>query len=151
MIRVEQLRFAYRRGPEVLRLDKFEFEQEANILVVGPSGCGKTTLLHLIAGLFCPPMDASSSPDRIWRSSRRPRGPLSRAAHRHRIAAVPPAADADGAAEPAGRTKHRRACRSTAQRRMPMLAALGVDERVDAYPHQLSVGSSSGWPSLARS
>ena len=54
MIRLEQLRFGYNRGDDVLRLDEFVLEPESNILVVGPSGCGKTTLLHLIAGLLVP-------------------------------------------------------------------------------------------------
>jgi len=54
MIRIEQLRFGYRRGDEVLRLDEFVLEPRANRLVVGPSGCGKTTLLHRVAGLLVP-------------------------------------------------------------------------------------------------
>ena len=52
MIRIEQLRFAYDGGPDVLRLGLFVLEPQSNVLVVGPSGCGKTTLLHLIAGLL---------------------------------------------------------------------------------------------------
>jgi len=54
MIRLEQLRFGYDGGDDVLRLDEFVLEPESNVLVVGPSGCGKTTLLHLIAGLLAP-------------------------------------------------------------------------------------------------
>jgi ABC-type lipoprotein export system ATPase subunit len=54
MIRIERLRFGYRNGDDVLRLDEFVLEQQSNVLVVGPSGCGKTTLLHLIAGLLLP-------------------------------------------------------------------------------------------------
>ena len=54
MIRIERLRFGYRNGEDVLRLDEFVLEPKADALVVGPSGCGKTTLLHLIAGLLSP-------------------------------------------------------------------------------------------------
>ena len=108
MIHVEELRFAYAVGEEVLRLDAFELPSASNVLVVGPSGCGKTTLLHLVAGLLLP----VAGRDRRCRTGSggahagRPR-PLSRAQHRHRPAAVPPAADPHDPAEPAGRTKHR--------------------------------------------
>ena len=54
MIRIEGLRFGYRNGDDVLRLDEFVLEPQSDVLVVGPSGCGKTTLLHLIAGLLLP-------------------------------------------------------------------------------------------------
>ena len=54
MIRIERLRFGYRSGEDVLRLNEFVLEPKTNVLVVGPSGCGKTTLLHLIAGLLSP-------------------------------------------------------------------------------------------------
>jgi ABC-type bacteriocin/lantibiotic exporter with double-glycine peptidase domain len=52
MIRIEQLRFGYRQGDDVLQLAEFDLAPQADVLVVGPSGCGKTTLLHLIAGLL---------------------------------------------------------------------------------------------------
>jgi len=54
MIRLEQVRFAYNGGADVLRLEEFALERRSHVLVVGPSGCGKTTLLHLIAGLLLP-------------------------------------------------------------------------------------------------
>src|SRR4051794_33942383 len=54
MIHIEELRFSYRNGDDVLRLDLFALAPKSNVLVVGPSGCGKTTLLHLIAGLLVP-------------------------------------------------------------------------------------------------
>ena len=54
MIRLEQVRFAYNGGADVLRLEEFALERQSHVLVVGPSGCGKTTLLHLIAGLLLP-------------------------------------------------------------------------------------------------
>ena len=140
MIRLEQLRFGYDGGDDVLRLDEFVLEPESNILVVGPSGCGKTTLLHLIAGLL-------AAHQRFRRRRRTGSGGASPAARdrfrgRHigivlqqfhllptltamqnllvaqSIAGLP--VDRDG--------------------RTRMLNALGVDERVDAYPHQLSVG-----------
>src|SRR5262249_46132783 len=54
MIRIEKLRFGYNSGASVLHLDEFVVEAAEDVLVVGPSGCGKTTLLHLIARLLLP-------------------------------------------------------------------------------------------------
>src|SRR5437773_1506741 len=54
MIQIEGLRFGYRDGEDVVRIDDFAVEAQENVLIVGPSGCGKTTLLHLIAGLLLP-------------------------------------------------------------------------------------------------
>lgn len=140
MIRLEQLRFGYNGAEDVLRLDQFVLEPESNILVVGPSGCGKTTLLHLIAGLLLPTggsvvvggqdLSALSAPARD-RFRGRHIGivlqqfhllPTLTAIQNLLVAQSIPGLPVDRAAAHA------------------MLHALGVDERVDAYPHQLSVG-----------
>ena len=112
MIRLEQLRFGYNGGDDVLRLDEFVLEPESNILVVGPSGCGKTTLLHLIAGLLLPTggsvvvdgQDLSAlSPPARDRFRGRHIGIVLQQFH-----LLP---TLDRAAEPAGCAKHRRAAR----------------------------------------
>lgn len=54
MIHIQGLRFAYRVGNETLQLDDLSVAHNGRLLVLGPSGCGKTTLLHLMAGLLSP-------------------------------------------------------------------------------------------------
>ena len=140
MIRVEQLRFAYRRGPEVLRLDKFEFEQEANILIIGPSGCGKTTLLHLIAGMLLPTdgrviVDGQDLAELSPAARDRFRGQrigivLQQFHLLPTLTATQNLLVAQGIAD----LPVDRAAVSS------MLAALGVGDRAGAYPHQMSVG-----------
>ena len=53
MIRIETLRFGY-GSRDIVELDDFALTEGDTVLVVGPSGCGKTSLLHLIAGLLVP-------------------------------------------------------------------------------------------------
>ena len=48
-LRVEDLRFAYPDGPQVLRGVSFEVPTGARLAVTGPNGAGKTTLLNCIA------------------------------------------------------------------------------------------------------
>jgi putative ABC transport system ATP-binding protein len=140
MIRLKQLRFGYDGGKDVLRLDEFVLEPESNVLVVGPSGCGKTTLLHLIAGLLLPSsgsvaVDGQDLSALSARARDRFRGrhigivlqqfhllPTLTAMQNLLVAQSIPGLAVDRAAA------------------LGMLKALGVDERVDAYPHQLSVG-----------
>jgi putative ABC transport system ATP-binding protein len=140
MIRIQQLRFSYNSGPDVLRLGQFLLEPRNNILVVGPSGCGKTTLLHLIAGLLLPSsgsivVDGQDLSVLSARERDRFRG-------RHigivlqqfhllpTLSAIQNLLVAQSIAGlPVDRTMA-----------LAMLNDLGVDERVDAYPHQLSVG-----------
>jgi putative ABC transport system ATP-binding protein len=140
MIRLEQLRFGYNSGDDVLRLDEFVLEPESNILVVGPSGCGKTTLLHLIAGLLLPTrgsvvvdgQDLSAlSPRARDRFRGRHIGIVLQ--QFHLLPTLTAMQNLLVAQSIAGLLVERAAAQD-------MLKALGVDERVDAYPHQLSVG-----------
>ena len=140
MIRLEQLRFCYNGGDDVLRLDEFVLEAESNILVVGPSGCGKTTLLHLIAGLLLPAhgsvvvdgQDLSAlSPAARDRFRGRHIGIVLQ--QFHLLPTLTAMQNLLVAQSIAGLPVDRAVARS-------MLNALGVDDRVDAYPHQLSVG-----------
>jgi energy-coupling factor transporter ATP-binding protein EcfA2 len=53
-LRVEQLTFAYRDAPPILRDVNLELATGETVAIVGRNGCGKTTLLRLIAGLLRP-------------------------------------------------------------------------------------------------
>jgi putative ABC transport system ATP-binding protein len=140
MIRLEQLRFGYDGGDDVLRLDEFVLEPESNILVVGPSGCGKTTLLHLIAGLLVPThgsvvvdgqdLSALSPPARDRFRGRHIGIVLQQF---HLLPTLTAMQNLLVAQSIAGLPVDRTAAHL-------MLDALDVDDRVDAYPHQLSVG-----------
>lgn len=140
MIQLEQLRFGYNGGEDVLRVDEFVLEAQSNILVVGPSGCGKTTLLHLIAGLLLPVagsvvvdgQDLSAlSPTARDRFRGRHIGIVLQ--QFHLLPTLTAMQNLLVAQSIAGLGVDRAAAQA-------MLKALGVDERVDAYPHQLSVG-----------
>jgi putative ABC transport system ATP-binding protein len=140
MIRVERLRFGYRDGDDVLRLDEFALEANSNILVVGPSGCGKTTLLHLIAGLLQPRsgrviVDGQDLADLSPSARDRFRGQHIGIVLQqfHLLPTLTAMQNLLVAQTIAGLPANRAAAHS-------MLNALGVDERVDAYPHELSIG-----------
>ena len=140
MIRLEQLRFGYSGDADVLQLDKFVLEAQSNVLIVGPSGCGKTTLLHLIAGLLLPTggsvvvdgqdLSALSAPARDRFRGRHIGIVLQQF---HLLPTLTAMQNLLVAQSIAGLPVNRVAAEA-------MLTALGVDERIDAYPHQLSVG-----------
>jgi len=140
MIRIEALRFGYRDNEDVLRLDTFELEANSNVLVVGPSGCGKTTLLHLIAGLLLPisgritidGQDLGQLPPRA-RDHFRGQHIGIVLQQFHLLPTLTSLQNLLVAQSVAGLRADRAAAHN-------MLRALGVDERVNAYPHQLSVG-----------
>jgi len=140
MIRIERLRFRYNGGPDVLRLGQFVLEPQSNILVVGPSGCGKTTLLHLIAGLLLPSsgsivVDGQDLSVLSARERDRFRGRHIGIVLQqfHLLPTLTAIQNLLVAQSIAGLLVDRAAA-------LAMLKSLGVDERVDAYPHQLSVG-----------
>jgi putative ABC transport system ATP-binding protein len=140
MIRIEQLRFGYRNGDDVLRLDEFVLEPKSNVLVVGPSGCGKTTLLHLIAGLLRPGSGRVVVDGQDLAELSPPTRDRFRGQHIgivlqqfHLLPTLTAMQNLLVAQTIAGLPANRVAAHS-------MLNALGVDERVDAHPHELSVG-----------
>jgi putative ABC transport system ATP-binding protein len=140
MIRIEALRFGYRSAEDVLRLDGFELEAKSNVLIVGPSGCGKTTLLHLIAGLLLPTGGSVAVDGQdLARLSPRERDRF-RGQHIgivlqqfHLLPTLTALQNLLVAQSVADLPVDRAAA-------LTMLRSLGVDERVDAFPHQLSVG-----------
>jgi putative ABC transport system ATP-binding protein len=140
MIRIERLRFGYRNGDDVLRLNEFVLEPQSNVLVVGPSGCGKTTLLHLIAGLLLPGsgrviVDGQDLAELSPSARDRFRGQRIGIVLQqfHLLPTLTSMQNLLVAQTIAGLRADRVAAHSA-------LNALGVDERVDAYPHELSVG-----------
>jgi ABC-type lipoprotein export system ATPase subunit len=140
MILIELLRFGYRDGDDVLRLDEFVLEPRRNVLVVGPSGCGKTTLLHLIAGLLLPRsgrviVDGRDLSELSPSARDRFRGQHIGIVLQqfHLLPTLTSMQNLLVAQTIAGLRADRTAAHS-------MLNALGVDERVHAYPHELSVG-----------
>ena len=54
MIDVDDIRFSYGRGPEVLKGVSFQSEENTVISILGPNGTGKTTFLKCICGLLRP-------------------------------------------------------------------------------------------------
>ena len=140
MIRIEGLRFGYNGGGDVLQLDVFDLPSASNVLVVGPSGCGKTTLLHLIAGLLLPGAGsvvvagqdlAALTPAARDRFRGRSIGIVLQ--QFHLLPTLTTLQNLLVAQSIAGLPVDRAAAHA-------MLSALGVDDRVNAYPHQLSVG-----------
>ena len=140
MIRIEHLLFGYRDGRPVLELDAFALPPQSNALVVGPSGCGKTTLLHLIAGFLLPTRGsvevdgqdlAQLPPAARDRFRGRHIGVVLQ--QFHLLPTLTALQNLLVAQTIIGLPADRRAARA-------MLAALGVDEFGNAYPHQLSVG-----------
>ncbi len=140
MVHLKQLRFGYNHGVDVLQLDEFVLEPQSDVLVVGPSGCGKTTLLHLIAGLLVPTsgsvvvdgqdLSALSPPERDRFRGRHIGIVLQQF---HLLPTLTAMQNLLVAQSIAGLPVDRSAAHA-------MLNALGVDDRVNAYPHQLSVG-----------
>ena len=140
MIRIEHLRFGYRNADDVLRLDEFVLEPQSNVLVVGPSGCGKTSLLHLIAGLLLPRdgrviVDGQDLAELSPSARDRFRGQHIGIVLQqfHLLPTLTAMQNLLVAQTIAGLRADRAAAHS-------MLNALGVDERVNAYPHELSIG-----------
>lgn len=48
------VKFAYRGGPDVLTLDRFQLQPGERVAILGGVGAGKSTLLRLLAGLYSP-------------------------------------------------------------------------------------------------
>jgi putative ABC transport system ATP-binding protein len=140
MIRLAGLRFAYGAADDVLHVDEFVLEPACNILVVGPSGCGKTTLLHLIAGLLEPTrgsvvVDGQDLSALSARARDRFRGRHIGIVLQqfHLLPTLTAMQNLLVAQSIAGLRAERSSALST-------LGALGVDDKADSYPHQLSVG-----------
>lgn len=51
-VELQDVRFAYSRGPDVLDIPLLEIARGERVFVFGPSGSGKTTLLGVLAGVL---------------------------------------------------------------------------------------------------
>ena len=140
ILHLEAVRFAYRRGNEVLSLDSLDLEADGNVLIIGPSGCGKTTLLYLIAGLLLP----SHGKVVIRGQDLTQLTPAQRDRFRgshigivlqqfHLLPSLTALQNLLVAQNAVGRPVDRGGA-------LAMLSALGVNTRPDAFPHELSVG-----------
>jgi NitT/TauT family transport system ATP-binding protein len=130
---------------EVLRGVSFDVPAGEIVAIVGPSGSGKSTLLNLAAGLIFPERGA------VQVLGEETRGPVDwgRVGYMFqddrllpwRVALRNVALALEGGSMPAAERR---------ERARAALALVGLDEFVDAYPHQLSGGMRSR-VALARS
>jgi NitT/TauT family transport system ATP-binding protein len=120
---------------EVLQPTSLRIEAGSFVSLVGPSGCGKSTLLRLIAGLEIATLGSvevdGASPSEARRTKRLAMVPQQpgllpwRSVERNARLLL----DVNPRATPAGHPDPR-----------ALLSEVGLDEFIDAYPHQLSGG-----------
>ncbi len=53
-VSIEDLRFAYVPGEDVLAIKTLRIETSQRVFLYGPSGCGKSTLLSMVGGVLTP-------------------------------------------------------------------------------------------------
>ena len=146
LVKVRDLHKVYYRGSEqidVLQGVTLDIPSGDFLALMGPSGSGKTTLLNLIGGLDTPTKGSIEvAGDRIDQAVGRQAVVVAGAAHRLRLPDVQPAAGADrrtqrGAAAAAHEAAARPIARSGC---MTALSVVGLGERANHYPRQLSGG-----------
>src|SRR5450830_1903240 len=140
MLHLASLTYGYGNGQAILSVDSFHLPAGQHGLLLGPSGSGKSTLLHLLAGILTPQggklevagMELSQLTPRQrdgWRG--RAIGLLPQ-----QLALVSSLCVLENVLLPAY---------ASGQRPNPghaagLLDALGLGDKLDAYPHQLSGG-----------
>ena len=146
LVSIRDLHKVYYRGNEridVLQGVTLDIPEGDFLALMGPSGSGKTTLLNLMGGLDTPSEGSIQVGGRSHRQAvgRQALG-LARPPHRLRLPDVQPAAGAD-------RGQERRAAAAADQARHPPIASggcrwrlsvVGLGERANHYPRQLSGG-----------
>jgi len=110
-------------GRTVLQLERFEAAQGEKWLVLGPSGSGKSTLLHILSGLL--------KPSEGTVSVARPIGIVPQKLHL--IASL-------SVEENLLLAQYLAGARQEPARAVQVLAGVGLAERAQARPHQLSHG-----------
>ena len=146
LVRVRDVHKTFSRGGEkidVLQGLDLEVAQGEFLALMGPSGSGKSTLLNLIGGLDRPTAGAIEvGGERIDRLSRRQARRLARAPRRLRLPDLQPAAGAHRRAQrrAAAAAHHARRARGGKQQVATALALVGLADRAQHYPRQLSGG-----------
>src|SRR5690242_14605274 len=135
-------RFGNGAGVEALRGVNFEARVGELTFIVGPSGCGKTTLLSVITGL----LDATSGDVELFGHHPGQLPPMERILFRRenigfvfqQFNLLPALTAAENAAVPLviGGEYRTKAVRTAKD----LLAEVGLEPRVNAYPSQLSGG-----------
>ena len=113
------------------------------VAIGGPSGCGKSTLLHLLGCVDTPTSGSVWFEGRdVGRAERQRTRTDSADAHRVRLSAFLPAADADRVGKHRAAAVGSRACRrpSGARRTRALLEYVELSDRADHLPSQLSGG-----------
>lgn len=122
MFSLKDVRHRY-GGRTVLQLERFEAAQGEKWLVLGPSGSGKSTLLHILSGLL--------KPSEGTVSVARPIGIVPQKLHL--IASL-------SVEENLLLAQYLAGARQEPARAVQVLAGVGLAERAQARPHQLSHG-----------
>lgn len=122
MFSLKDVRHRY-GGRTVLQLERFEAAQGEKWLVLGPSGSGKSTLLHILSGLL--------KPSEGTVSVARPIGIVPQKLHL--IASL-------SVEENLLLAQYLAGARQEPARVVQVLAGVGLAERAQARPHQLSHG-----------
>lgn len=139
MLNIAQLSYAYQTTP-VLSVAAFDLAPGEHAILLGPSGCGKSTLLHLIAAILTPQQGTL----RVAGTDLRLLSPRAADAWRgktigflpQKLALVPSLSVRQNVLLSA----YANGQSADVERAQSLLQALGLADKVDAKPHQLSQG-----------
>lgn len=139
MLNIAQLSYAYQTTP-VLSVAAFDLAPGAHAILLGPSGCGKSTLLHLIAAILTPQQGTL----RVAGTDVRSLSPREADAWRgktigflpQKLALVPSLSVLQNVLLSA----YANGQHADVAHAQSLLQALGLADKADAKPHQLSQG-----------
>ncbi len=143
-VQITDLRYAYPSSPFRLQVDHFSAHRGERIAITGRSGCGKTTLLRLATGLL-QPGSGSVEIDGAQLGALNDR--QRRALRIKRIGSIPQELDlleylsvAENIFLPYYINRALSLTKQAREEGGRLLSALGLEEKVDRFPHQLSQG-----------